>query len=135
MIFLTKLNKKIDKIWETLTLFNERIKKLELLVKNQPTSIQLRDRIEKLEKAKAAMVSGRYGLVILDEANVALHFGLFPVEELINLIAGKPEGVELVITGRGASPEVIDRADLVTEMKSIKHYFDKKVPARKGIEM
>jgi len=88
-----------------------------------------------LERAKAAMGSGRYGLVILDEANVALHFGLFPVGELINLIAAKPDGVELVITGRGASPEVIDRADLVTEMKSIKHYFDKKVPARKGIEM
>ncbi|MDF1589893.1 MAG: cob(I)yrinic acid a,c-diamide adenosyltransferase [Desulfobacterales bacterium] len=87
-----------------------------------------------LEKARGAMESGQYGLIILEEANVAVHFGLFPVEELLNLIADKPEGVEIIITGRGARPEIIDRADLVTEMKSVKHYFDKGVAARTGIE-
>jgi len=86
------------------------------------------------EKARRAMASGQYGLIILEEANVAVHFGLFSVEELLNLIADKPEGLEIIITGRGARPEIIDRADLVTEMKSIKHYFDKGVAARTGIE-
>lgn len=88
-----------------------------------------------LQKAEAAMISGQFEIVILEEANVALQFGLFSVEELLRLIAIKPEGVELVITGRGAHAEIIDRADLVTEMKSLKHYFDKGVPARTGIEM
>ncbi len=88
-----------------------------------------------LQKAEAAMTSCRYEVVILEEANVALHFGLFSAEELLRLISAKPEGVELVITGRGAHSEIINRADLVTEMKSLKHYFDKGVSARTGIEM
>ena len=87
-----------------------------------------------LEKARGAMGSGQYQLIILEEANVAVNFGLFSVEELLNLIADKPEAVEMVITGRGAHPEIIHRADLVTEMKSVKHYFDKGVTARTGIE-
>jgi len=87
-----------------------------------------------LEKSRKAMNSGQYGLVILEEANVAVTFGLFPVADLLNIIAEKPEAVEMVITGRGAHSEVIARADLVTEMKSVKHYFDKGVTARTGIE-
>ena len=87
-----------------------------------------------LEKARGAMGSGQYGLIILEEANVAVYFGLFSVEELLNLIAEKPEAVEMVITGRGAPPEIVDRADLVTEMKCVKHYFNKGVSARTGIE-
>ncbi len=87
-----------------------------------------------LEKAREAIGSGQYGLIILEEANVAVNFGLFSVEDLLNFIADKPQGVELVITGRGAPPEIVDRADLVTEMKNVKHYFDKGVTARTGIE-
>jgi cob(I)alamin adenosyltransferase len=88
-----------------------------------------------LQKAEAAMHAGHYDLIILEEANVALYFGLLSVAELLNLIAGKPEGVELVITGRNAPAEIIDRADLVTEMKCLKHYFNEGIRARTGIEM
>ena len=87
-----------------------------------------------LAECAEAVLSGDYPLVILDEANVATMMRLFPVEELLSLIDCKPEGVELVITGRGAHPRVVDRADLVTEMREVKHYFSEGVMARTGIE-
>jgi cob(I)alamin adenosyltransferase len=87
-----------------------------------------------LEMAKNVMASGAVDLVILEEANVAAKFGLFPVQALVKLIIEKPENIELVITGRGASPRVIKVADLVTEMKMIKHYYEKGIQARVGIE-
>jgi cob(I)alamin adenosyltransferase len=70
----------------------------------------------------------------MEEANVAVKLGLFGVQDLLKIIINKPHDKELVITGRGASPRVIEIADLVTEMKPIKHYFQKGVPARVGIE-
>jgi len=73
-------------------------------------------------------------VVILEEANVAVTCGLFSVEKLLKIIDKKPDDVEIVITGRNARPEIIDRADLVTEMKEIKHYYHKGVKARVGIE-
>lgn len=103
-------------------------------IKGPPAPEDMKAARSGLEKARRAMASGQYGLIILEEANVAVHFGLFSLEELLNLIADKPEGLEIIITGRGARPEIIDRADLVTEMKSVKHYFDKGVTARTGIE-
>jgi cob(I)alamin adenosyltransferase len=87
-----------------------------------------------LEKVKAAMADGSYDLVVMDEANCAVSAGLFPVSALLEIMDLKPDGLELVITGRGARPEVVDRADLVTEMKNIKHYYDAGVDARTGIE-
>ena len=87
-----------------------------------------------LTHARTALTSGPYQLVILDEANIAVHFNLFSVDDLLALIADKPKDVELVITGRRAHPRVIDRADLVTEMQPIKHYHDQGVPARPGID-
>ena len=103
-------------------------------VKGPPAPEDIEAARSGLKKARGALGSGQYGLIILEEANVAVNFGLFSVEELLKLVADKPETVELVITGRGAPLEIIDRADLVTEMKSIKHYFDKGVNARTGIE-
>jgi len=79
-------------------------------------------------------VSGEYNVVILDEANIAVYYGLFSVEELLELIDSKPENVELVITGRYADERIIEKADLVTEMKEIKHYYKRGVKARTGIE-
>ena len=73
-------------------------------------------------------------MVVLDEANIALHYKLFSVEELIDAIKRKRPETELVITGRYAPTELIDLADLVTEMKEVKHYYKKGVVARKGIE-
>ncbi|MDD5556704.1 MAG: cob(I)yrinic acid a,c-diamide adenosyltransferase [bacterium] len=87
-----------------------------------------------LKAAEAALLSGKYGLVILDEAAVAARLGLFPVSDLLRLADLKPRAVELVITGRGAHPSLKRRADLVTEMREVKHYFRRGVKARRGIE-
>jgi len=89
---------------------------------------------EGFQEIKEALFSGHYQVVILDEANIATRYGLVHVEELLALISEKPDAVELVITGRDADPRVIEAADLVTEMKEVKHYYKKGVTARKGIE-
>ena len=78
--------------------------------------------------------SGKYDVVIMDEANIALFYHLFSVEELIDALKNRAEHVEVIITGRYAPQEIIDFADLVTEMKEIKHYYTKGVEARTGIE-
>lgn len=87
-----------------------------------------------LERVKSSMVSGQFDVIIVDEGNVAVAYGLISKQDLLDLIDLKPENMELVITGRDALPEVIDRADLVTEMKVVKHYYDTGVDARIGIE-
>lgn len=89
---------------------------------------------EGLECIKSIIASGSYDVVILEEANVAVTLGFLSVQELLDIINTKPESVELVITGRDADPEIIKIADLVTEMKKVKHYFDKGIKARVGIE-
>ncbi|MBN2226785.1 MAG: cob(I)yrinic acid a,c-diamide adenosyltransferase [candidate division Zixibacteria bacterium] len=88
-----------------------------------------------LAEVAQAIASGEYQLVILDEANIATYYQLFSVEELLEIITGRPEHVEIVITGRKADPRVIEAADLVTEMMEIRHYYTKGVEARAGIEM
>jgi len=90
---------------------------------------------EALEEVKRLLTSGDYDVVVLDEINGATGFGLIDVEQVLELIRLKPEKVELVLTGRNAAEEVIEAADLVTEMREIKHYYSAGVPARKGIEM
>jgi cob(I)alamin adenosyltransferase len=87
-----------------------------------------------LERVRSVMLSNDYKIIILEEANVAVSLGLFPVQELLKIIINKPYEKELVITGRGASPRIIENADLVTEMRDIKHYYQKGVRARVGIE-
>ncbi|MDI3534872.1 MAG: cob(I)alamin adenosyltransferase [Thermosediminibacterales bacterium] len=86
------------------------------------------------EEVKEVIKSGKYDLVILDEINIALYYKLVSLDDVLSLIDEKPENVELVLTGRNAPQEVIDKADLVTEMKEIKHYYTKGVEAREGIE-
>jgi len=103
-------------------------------IKTDPEEADMKAAQEGLKEVKGLMSSGRYEVIILDEANIATSFGLFPVEELLDLIRAKPDEVELVITGRMAAPQVIAEADLVTEMKEVKHYFQKGVQARAGIE-
>ena len=87
-----------------------------------------------LEKVKSVMANDEYDIVIMEEANVAVKLGLIAVQDLLKIIINKPQDKELVITGRSASPRIIETADLVTEMKPVKHYFQKGVPARVGIE-
>ena len=103
-------------------------------VKGQPTAEEIEAARKGLEDVNAAMLSGKYDVIIVEEGNVAAACGLFAVQQLLDLIAKKPDNLELVITGRGAAPEVIAQADLVTEMKAIKHYYEKGVAARVGIE-
>jgi cob(I)alamin adenosyltransferase len=103
-------------------------------IKGVPAAADIEAAAEGLQKIKNVMAAGLHQMIVLDEANVAASCGLFPVSALLEIIAQKPDSVELVITGRGAAPEIIDRADLVTEAKAIKHYFNKGVTARIGIE-
>jgi len=89
---------------------------------------------EAVEFARNALKSGEYDVVICDEINVACDMGLISVEEILSLIREKPPTVELVLTGRKAKEEVIAAADLVTEMRLIKHPFQRNISARRGIE-
>jgi cob(I)alamin adenosyltransferase len=89
---------------------------------------------EGLAETKQIMSSGAYDMIILDEANIATYYNLFSVEDLLAFIDTKPANVELIITGRRADERIIERADLVTEMKEIQHYYTKGVQAREGIE-
>ncbi|NLW25022.1 MAG: cob(I)yrinic acid a,c-diamide adenosyltransferase [Clostridia bacterium] len=87
-----------------------------------------------IEEAKKALQNQEYDLVILDEINVSMYFELAPVKKVLELIEEKSPEVELVLTGRNCPQEIIDRADLVTEMREIKHYYTQGVQARVGIE-
>ncbi len=89
---------------------------------------------EAMETAKKALTGGSYDLVILDEINGAVSFGLIGVDEVLALMRMKPPAVELVLTGRNADEKVIEAADLVTEMREIKHYYKAGVISRIGIE-
>ncbi|UCC47750.1 MAG: cob(I)yrinic acid a,c-diamide adenosyltransferase [Gemmatimonadota bacterium] len=87
-----------------------------------------------LERAREAMRSGDYEMIVLDEINVALWFGLLTVDEVLAFLDERPENVEVILTGRRAPAELVDRADLVTEMTEVKHYYQRGVAARDGIE-
>ena len=89
---------------------------------------------EALALAEGIIKRGEYDIVILDEINVALSLKLVKIERVLELIKNKPRHVELVLTGRRAPDEIIEAADLVTEMREIKHPFNKGCQARKGIE-
>ncbi len=87
-----------------------------------------------LASAKAKMLSKKYDLIILDEVCVSIYFGLFSDEEILTFMKQKPENVELILTGRYCPDNLMNKADLVTEMKEIKHYYQEGITARKGIE-
>jgi cob(I)alamin adenosyltransferase len=99
-----------------------------------PSQEDVRLAEEALQLAEKTIKSGEYDLVILDEINVALNLKLICLEKVLELIKGKPKHVELVLTGRYAPKEIIDAADLVTEMREVKHPFKKGCQAREGIE-
>ncbi len=87
-----------------------------------------------LARMRDVMKSGKYDIVVMDELNIALYFKLFSVEEAIAAINDRDKNTEVIITGRYAPEEIINIADLVTEMKEIKHYYNEGIQARKGIE-
>jgi cob(I)alamin adenosyltransferase len=89
---------------------------------------------EAWQAARTEILSGKYDLVILDEINYALSYGFIPVEDVVDFLKKKPEMLHVILTGRNAKPEVIEIADMVTEMREIKHPFRKGIVAQKGIE-
>ena len=102
--------------------------------KGEPSEEDLRLAHVGLQLAQKAIMSGEWDIVILDEINVAVELGVLTVAEVLPLIDERPEGVEVVLTGRYAPPEFCARADLITEMKKVKHCYDEGVGMREGIE-
>ena len=105
-----------------------------LIMGRKPSLADIKAARDGYEEVKNIMLSKKFDVVILDEANVAAHYGLITVQDLLELMAAKPTSIELVITGRHADEKVMEAADLVTEMREIKHYREQGVHARRGIE-
>jgi len=103
-------------------------------IKGIPAPEEIAAAARGMEFVQKAMKSNQYDIIIMEEANVAAACGVIQTDDILSIMEMKPENVELVITGRGADSKVIEKADLVTEMKEIKHYFQKGVKARTGIE-
>jgi cob(I)alamin adenosyltransferase len=113
----------------------EQCGKDDFVYKRELPSIEEKAKVKKgLKTALENMRSGKYDIIILDEALVSIYFKLLDEKDILYFINQKPENVELILTGRYAPQSIIDIADLVTEMKEIKHYYAKGVSARKGIE-
>ena len=125
--------KSLEKLEEFITIVQ--VGKDDFVYNKVPPSDEEKLKIKNaLNKAKTKMLSGEYDLIVLDEILVSIYFGLITKEEVIAFINEKPEHVELILTGRYCPQEIIDKADLVTEMKEVKHYYEKGVLARRGIE-
>lgn len=105
-----------------------------VFVEDEPTSDDAEAVRCGMDEVARALKMGDYDLVVLDEANVALSYNLIDIDELIDILKEKHAKVEVVITGRSAPEKLLEYADLVTEMREVKHYYSKGVNARKGIE-
>ncbi len=102
--------------------------------KDDPSAEDLRLARQGLDLAKDAIDSGNYDLIILDEINIALDYSLFPLEEALNLIKNKPNHLDLVLTGRYAPPQILEMADLISDVQEIRHHYAAGIQARAGIE-
>jgi cob(I)alamin adenosyltransferase len=107
---------------------------LECFIRNTPTQADIESARKGFKEVTNIILSGEYDIVVLDEANIAIYYGLFSARELIEVLKQKSCETEIIITGRYAAPELIEIADLVTEMQEIKHYYNNGVKARTGIE-
>jgi len=103
-------------------------------IKNKPTQQDIDLAQSGLKKITEVIMSGKYDIVILDEINVAIYYKLVETSQVIDIIKNRPVNVEIVLTGRYAPQEIIEIADLVTNMQEVKHYYQKGVMARQGIE-
>ena len=100
----------------------------------EPDSETLTTVRQAFDLARQVILAGEHDLVILDEVNLSLAYNLAPLAELLEVLRQRPPYVEVVLTGRSAPPELVELADLVTEMRPVKHYFEAGVKARRGIE-
>lgn len=103
-------------------------------IKDRPSNEDIAIAETGLAEANEKMLSGKYDIIILDEVNAAASIGVINIEKLLKFISEKPANIELILTGRDAPKRLLDAADLITYMQSIRHYYDKGVKARKGIE-
>jgi len=103
-------------------------------VEGKPSEEDIKVGIQGYHRIAEIIKKGEHDLVVIDEGNVAVKYGIISEQQLLDLFDMKPDHVEIVVTGRGATETVIARADLVIEMKEIKHYFKQGVEARVGIE-
>lgn len=101
---------------------------------NSPTGDDIKAAEKGLDEMREIISAGKHNLVVMDEINIALYYKLVDIEKLLEIITNKPEHVELVLTGRYAPQQLVEVADLLTEMKEVKHYFQQGIEARKGIE-
>jgi len=99
-----------------------------------PSSGDIEGAQKGVARVKEIISSETYDVVVLDEANIAVNYKLISEQDLLDIINAKSKNIELVITGRDAAPKIIEKADLVTHMKAVKHYFQNGVEARVGIE-
>jgi len=107
---------------------------IQCIHRDQVTQKHIDQAEQGLIKARNAMLSGQYDIVILDEINVTVWFGLLTVKQVLEFLDQRPESVELILTGRNAPQELIEHADLVSEIKEVKHYYNQGILARNGIE-
>lgn len=107
---------------------------LGLMRNDEDKEKHIRAAAEALQESERMMVSGQYDLIIFDEINYAVKFGLISLDDVLALLDKKPEKLHVLLTGRDARPELIERADLVTEMKLVKHPYQQGIKAQKGIE-
>ncbi len=104
------------------------------LIDRKPDENDIKRARKGLQRCKEMLTNGKYDLVIMDEVTIAIYFGLLTDEEVISTVQSKKENVEVVLTGRYASEKIIDMADLVSEIREVKHYYSKGVLSRKGID-
>lgn len=105
-----------------------------LINKKNPSPLDIEMARQTLEMARQSVESGNYDLIILDEINVAIDYNLVPLEKVLKLIKCKPAELDLGLTGRNAAPEIMAVADLVTEMREIKHPFSRGIHAKRGFD-
>ncbi len=103
-------------------------------IRNNPTEDDIKSARAGWERSVSVVLEGKHDIVILDEIGIALYYGLVELDEVKSLIEKKPRHVELILTGRKIPEELFTRADLVTEMKEIRHYYNHGIQAREGIE-
>ncbi len=106
----------------------------EFVKKGAPEEVDLRMAREGFELAKKVVSEGKHQMLILDEINVAIDYGLLPLEEVLSFLRSCPREVEVICTGRYAPPQLVEMADMVSEVREVKHHYQQGVQMRKGIE-
>ncbi len=105
-----------------------------VIKREKPSDEELAEAKTAIERVKSALAENEFDVIIMDEICVSIYFGLYTTDEIAKIIETKPDGKELILTGRYCPDEIISAADLVTEMKEIKHYYEQGVLSRKGID-